>query len=135
MPKLIQAGLWHEEQGVFSLIGSRCPQCGGKHFPARQVCSHCYAEDMPVVSFAGKGKIYAFTQVYIKSPLITEHPYAVGYVMLDDGITVPARLIAVTEQPAIGMPVVLEAGRTGQTLEGEEVHSYFFRLLKQGENE
>lgn len=129
MPKLIQEGLWQEDQGVPSLIGSHCPRCGGKFFPVRKVCPHCFAEDIPEISLARRGKVYSFTQVYIKSPLITEHPYTVGYVLLDDGITIPTRFMAGGEKLAIGMTVSLEVGITGKTTDGEEIKSYYFRPL------
>jgi len=125
--KTIQDGLWQEELGVSSLKGSQCPQCESKYFPERKVCPKCYWDKLSTVLLSGSGIVFSCTQVFIRSKLISEHPYTVGYVLLEDGITVPARLMGDKDKLDIGLPVSLAVGVTGKNSEGEEVIGYYFQ--------
>jgi len=109
------------------LLGSRCEECGFKAFPARKICPRCYSDKQAGAALSRRGKIHSFTRIFIKSPAIAETPYAVGYVLLEDGITVPARLLCSGEDPRIGLSVVLASGSTGQGPGKEEADAYFFR--------
>jgi len=125
--KTIQDGLWQVELGEPSLIGSQCLQCGNKYFPERKFCPKCYRDILSTVLLNRSGIVFSCTQVFIKSKLIPEQPYIVGYVLLEDGITVPARLMGDKDKLDIGLPVSLAVGVTGKNSEGEEVIGYYFR--------
>ncbi len=110
-----------------ALLGSRCEECGFKAFPARKICPRCYSDKQAGAALSRRGKIHSFTRIFIKSPAVTETPYAVGYVLLEDGITVPARLLSSGDNLKIGLPVVLAGKITGQESSKEEADAYFFR--------
>ena len=127
MSKTIQDGLWQEEFGKPLLIASQCLQCESKYFPERKICPKCYSDKLSTVLLASSGIVFSCTQVFVKSKLISEQPYTVGYVLLEDGITVPARLIGDKGKLEIGLPVSLAIGVTGKDSEGEEVIGYYFQ--------
>lgn len=131
MAKTIQDGLWQEELGVPSLNGSQCLHCGSKYFPERKICPKCYRDKLSTVLLSSSGIVFSCTQVFIKSKLIPEQPYTVGYVLLEDGITVPARLMGDQDKLDIGLPVTLAVGVTGKNSEGEEVIGYYFQPPKE----
>lgn len=133
MTKTIQDGLWQEELGEPALIGSQCLQCGSRYFPERKFCSKCFVDKLSTVLLASSGIVFSYTQVFIKSKLIPEQPYTVGYVLLEDGITVPARLMGDKDKLEIGLPVSLAVGVTGKNSEGEEVIGYYFQPPKEVE--
>lgn len=112
------------------LLGVACPECGQKHFPPRQACPNCYCDTLVPSKLPGWGTIYCSTKVWIPSPKIKEHPYHIGYVNLDEGITVPAVFTGADEY-SIGTRVqlVVDVLRT----EGEEdIFFYKFRPVPPG---
>jgi uncharacterized OB-fold protein len=132
MSKTVQENLWKEGPEGPALIGSRCEDCGAKAFPARRICPRCHSAGQSASALSRRGKIYSFTRIFIKSPVVAEVPYAVGYVLLEDGITVPARLVGPGETLKIGLPVVLEAGMTGKEPGDDENSVYCFKLEETG---
>lgn len=100
------------------LVGSKCRKCGRLFLPPRPICSHCRNKDMESVDFKGKGKLIAFTVVYVPPPLMIEEgfsrekPYCAGVVELDEGARVSARIVGVDvtkpDTIKIGMPVSVE---------------------------
>ncbi len=80
-----------------------------------------------------QGKVFSYTRIFIDTPVVDEFPYLVAYVLLDDGITVPARLKHFEGSPDVGTPVELEVGVTGRTAAGEEIEGYYFRPEKGGD--
>ncbi len=110
-----------------ALLGSRCAECGFKAFPARKICPKCYSDQQEDMFLSRRGRIHSFTRILIKTPAVAETPYIVGYVLLEDGITVPARLLCSEEEPSIGQPVVLAGGCDGEVTGREEADACFFR--------
>jgi len=125
--KSVQETIWVQEPGGPALFGSRCGDCGLKAFPARRVCAKCFSENQSAVVLSRYGSIYSFTRVFIKTPLFGEVPYAVGYVLLADGLTVPARLRCSGEFLKIGSPVVMEIETNSEKQENAGNDGYYFR--------
>lgn len=126
-------------EGVFrvngagaELVGSRCPQCGARHFPARTHCPDDMAET-EAVNLGGRGTLYSATVIRTKPPFGLPAPYAVGYVDLDAH---PLRIFMLldpehTEDFRIGMPLALKSGALGVGLGGEPcIRPYFTPALK-----
>ncbi len=82
---------------------------------------------------ARRGKVLSYTRICIDVPAVDEAPYLVGYVLLDDGISVPARLKYFDVNPDVGSAVVFEVGVTGKTAAGEAITGYYFRPERGGE--
>jgi uncharacterized OB-fold protein len=127
MSKPLQENILIEGPQGPVLLGSRCEECGFKAFPARKICPGCYSDKQGSTVLSRRGKIHSFTRIFIKSAAIAEIPYIVGYVLLEDGITVPARLLSSGDNLKIGLPVVLAGKITGQESSGEEADAYSFR--------
>lgn len=98
------------------LVGSRCKKCGKVHMPAAPMCKACKSSDMELVEFSGKGKLAAFSIIYIGStPMIQagfdrKKPYCAGIVQLEEGGSICAQINDVDvfhpETIKIGSPLV-----------------------------
>ncbi|MEW5921351.1 MAG: OB-fold domain-containing protein [Bacillota bacterium] len=133
MVKTVRENLWNQDTGAPALFGSCCRKCGAKYFPARKICWRCYSTDQEKIILSQRGTVYAFCNVFFKKNENDETPYTVGYVLLEDGITMPARICCPRESLKVGTPVVLEAGVTGLFPDGKEKPGYFFKLeVKEG---
>jgi uncharacterized OB-fold protein len=93
------------------LLGSLCPACGMRMFPARGFCPACDSEAAPeVVTLAPTGRVFSFTTVR-QAPGHRPVPYTLAYVDLDDGVRVLAQLDAPAGasavEPRIGQRVGL----------------------------
>ncbi len=133
MAEILQQGLWGKTAEGDTLLGSCCSNCGVKAFPHRKVCPRCCSEQQTQIPLSRRGKIYSYTRIFIEMPAMDEAHYLVGYVLLEDGITVPARLRYFDDNPEIGTTVVLETGITGKNAVGEGITGYYFRPEKGGE--
>ncbi len=106
------------------LMGSRCSECGRLHLPPRAICPHCFGERMEWVELAGRGKLAAFTVIYVgPTPMINagygkENPYVSGIVELDEGVKISGQILGVDpkhpEGIQIGLPVVVDFVRRGE---------------------
>jgi uncharacterized OB-fold protein len=132
MTAFIHEGLWGQNKGRPALIGSCCKECGAKFFPVSKICLRCGCENLDKIFFSRRGTIYAFSRVFLKTPEINKVPYTVGYILLDDGISVPARICCPEEHLRIGMPVVLDVGVIKNFSDGEEMDGYFFKVEGEG---
>lgn len=125
-------GIFQGDSVRTELLGSRCPQCGARHFPARAHCPDDMAETESI-SLGNSGTLYSATVVRTKPPFGLPAPYAVGHVDLDDH---PMRIFmlldpAHTEDFSIGMPLDLRSGPLGVGLGGEPcIRPYFTPALK-----
>jgi uncharacterized OB-fold protein len=79
---------------------------------------------------AGQGDIYTSTKVCLPSPKIREHPYHIGYVTLDEGVTVPAVFTGAEEYP-IGTRVEMVIDVLREE-DGDQVFAYKFKPVPQG---
>ena len=81
----------------------------------RLLCPHCLTENLEWVEVSGKGKLAAFTSIYIAPTFMIEqgfdrnNPYLTGIVELDEGRKISARLLgfdaAQPEHAKIGTPL------------------------------
>jgi uncharacterized protein len=113
------------------LMGARCTDCGCLHLPPRTICSNCRSSSMKWEDVSPRGRLAAFTAVYICPSFMIEqgfgrdNPYVSGIVELEDGVKISARILELDakhpETIKIGMPLVLDFIETG---EGEEKNVY-----------
>jgi uncharacterized OB-fold protein len=100
------------------LMASRCTRCRALHLPPRAICPECHGDQLEWVEASGKGKLVAFTIIYVgPSAMIAEgfdrkNPYCSGIVQLDEGVRISARITGVDAQHPdsirIGMPLSAE---------------------------
>jgi uncharacterized OB-fold protein len=126
---------FHQYLSQGKLKASRCPDCQQVFLPVRALCPDCGQIELEWVDLSGKGKLAAFTSVYIGPTFMNEEgfsrekPYLTGIVELDEGPRISARLLGLDpENPAaikIGIPLVFTEHKIG---EGEgETHQLAFR--------
>jgi uncharacterized OB-fold protein len=84
------------------LLGSRCPVCGDVRVPARKLCPNDTVE-CESLALTGEGTLYEAVRIEL-APEGFESPYWVGYVDLDEGARLFARIggLPAGEQPQHG---------------------------------
>ena len=97
------------------LMGSRDTKSGKMFLPPRPLNPENYSADMEWVEFKGKGKLQAYTIVYIATTAMIEagfdrkNPYCVGIVKLDEGPSISGLVLGVDvfdpQSIKIGTPV------------------------------
>ena len=117
------------EQG--KLIGSKCPKCGFVVSPQRLICPKCHSDQSTIIEFSGKGKLSAFTIIYVPPTEMQEagynakNPYCVGIVTLDEGPRVNAQILGLDlsqpDQIKIGTPLTMTTIQRGPE---EALHTY-----------
>ena len=86
---------WRHIPQRYSLIGSKCSQCGTVFFPKRVICPECRRKgQLEDIKFKGKGKIYSYS--VINTP--TEEfkiiaPYVVAIVELEEGAKLTTQIV------------------------------------------
>lgn len=106
------------------LMATQCEGCGGTFVPPRPVCPKCHGEAMEWVAMSGKGKLAAFTAVYIGPTAMIEAgydrttPYLTGVVQLEEGPMISAQILgldaAQPEISAIGTPLTVSFIERGE---------------------
>jgi len=109
------------------LMGSHCPNCKVTYLPPRAICPECLGDEMAWVEVSGKGKLVAYTSIYIAPTFMIEqgfdrsHPYLTGIVELEEGPKISAHLLGfdatLPEQVQIGTPLKVAFWEHG---EGDE---------------
>ncbi len=124
----IRPGLFKQDPEP-CLVGSKCPRCNSRFFPAREVCSQCYLVGLDDYSLGRRGSVQVFTTVYAPIPDFPS-PYVVGYVHIpEDGLSVPTLLTAEKlEDIAVGMSANLVVEPLSATSKGETVLVYKFQV-------
>jgi uncharacterized protein len=99
------------------LLGSKCQECGELTIPARQICPNCHSNQMEVYAYSGKGKLVAFTVIFVPPIMMAEagydskNPYCSGIVELKEGPRISAQILDVDmKQPEnirIGTPMMM----------------------------
>lgn len=99
-------------------MGSRCAETGEIFVPPRPVCPHTYSPNMEWVELSGRGRLVAFTAIYIGTSAMVaagydrKNPYCTGIVELEEGPRFSALIDGVDathpETIRIGQP--LQAG-------------------------
>ena len=81
------------------LKASQCTDCQRKFLPVRALCPNCGQTNLEWVDLSGKGKLAAYTSVYIGPTFMNEEgfsrdkPYLTGIVELEEGPKISARLL------------------------------------------
>jgi uncharacterized OB-fold protein len=81
------------------LMGTQCSECHALYLPPRAICQQCQNDQMVWVELAGRGKLVAFTAVYVGPTFMNElgfdktNPYMTGVIALDEGVKISARLL------------------------------------------
>jgi uncharacterized OB-fold protein len=113
------------------LMGSRCRACGRLYLPPRPLCPECHSEEMEWAEMSGRGRLLAFTTVYVVPTAMLaagygrENPYCVGLVRLEEGPTISAQILGFDpkrpEEIEIGIPLRVAFLERG---EGEARRTY-----------
>lgn len=103
---------------------SRCKGCQNIYLPVRAICPDCGQSHMEWIDLCGKGKLAAYTSVYIGPSFMNElgygrdKPYLTGIVELEEGPKISARLLGFDpENPSkikIGTAVELSIIKIGE---------------------
>jgi uncharacterized OB-fold protein len=106
------------------LMGSRCPHCQEIFLPPRAICPKCHSNQMEWVEMSGKGKLAAFTSIYIGPTFMNEagfgkdNPYITGIVELEEGVKISALVLGLDarhpESIQIGIPLKVEFTEQGE---------------------
>lgn len=117
--------------GEEKLTGCHCQPCGRIYYPARPMCPECYGGEMDAVEFSGKGKLAAYSIIYIAPTAMLEagfdrkNPYCAAVVELEEGPRICAQLVGMdVKQPErikIGQPVTATFMKRG---EGEAAKTF-----------
>jgi uncharacterized protein len=101
--------------GERKLVASRCKACNHLFFPARPMCPECHGKEMEAVELSGKGKLAAYSVIYIAPTAMIQagydrkNPYCAAVVKLEEGPSICAQLVGVDmlhpETIKIGTPV------------------------------
>jgi len=116
------------------LMGSKCKKCGARSVPPRPLCTKCYGTEMEWVEVPGRGKLAAFTCIYIAPPFMAaqgygrDNPYISGVIELEDGGRVDARIEGLDperpEEIRVGAPMKVKFIR-GKDAGSEETYLGF----------
>ena len=98
----IWSGLMGADDDGAYLVGGKCGACGFTTLGLRDVCPDCWAEgSMRQTPIGRRGTLYTYTMIH-QLPKGYDHPFAVGYVDLADGVRVFAHLEDTPESLTIG---------------------------------
>ena len=119
------------------LMGSHCHTCNKDFLPPRAICPSCHNDQLTWVEFSGKGKLAAFTSIFIAPTAMIDagygrdKPYLAGVVELDAGVKVSAQILDLDatkpEEVKIGTSLLAEFVERG---EGEKRKTFLaFRAI------
>ena len=110
------------------LLGSRCRDCGGHHFPRHGNCPYCASDAVEEVQLSSSGTLWAFTAVTAPPPGYRgEVPYGFGVVELPEGVRVIGRLTEPRPDVLrIGQAMALVVVPLHTDDDGNEVVTYAF---------
>lgn len=78
------------------IIGSKCKRCGNLMIPLKPICSSCGSLDVEKFESTGKGRIQAFTVIYVAPKAFEEKvPYIVALIRLEEGVKIMGRIIGI----------------------------------------
>ncbi len=117
--------------GRRKLMASRCSRCGALSLPPRPMCTACRARDMQWAELSGRGRVVTFTAITVvpdalaKQGFGPDRPLVTGFVALEEGPTVPARIECDGRAVEVGMAV--EADFLAGDDEGQKAATLIFR--------
>jgi len=110
--------------GEKKLMGSHCNTCNKDYLPPRAICPNCHSDQLTWIEFSGKGKLAAFTSIYIAPTAMIEagygrdNPYLAGVVELDEGVKISAQVLGMDaskpEEVEIGVSLQAEFVERGE---------------------
>lgn len=95
------------------LVGARCQACGNLYLPAREICPHCFSDQIAWAPLSGEGKLAAFTSITIAPTAMEaqgfgrDNPYCTGIVELAEGVKISARILGVDAKTPTSIPIGL----------------------------
>ncbi|MCW2522492.1 MAG: Zn-ribbon OB-fold protein [Frankiales bacterium] len=96
----------------------KCGNCGRLHFSPRAFCPFCSSVDIGWIRSSGRGTVESFIINHTPGPGYAEQgPYAIAFVLLDEGIRLASNLLEVEQTPTaitIGMPVEVTFEERGE---------------------
>lgn len=108
-----------------------CLKCGQIFLPPRPICPTCHGQNMQWVALSGQGVLVAFTSIAVAPAVMVQqgygrhNPYISGFVALNEGPTVPARIQCRKQPIRIGTPMM--ANFMDQCPNGEKQVTLVFR--------
>jgi uncharacterized OB-fold protein len=106
------------------LMGSHCTTCNKDYLPPRAICPNCHSDQLTWIEFSGKGKLAAFTSIFIAPTAMIEagygrdNPYLAGVVELDEGVKISAQILGLDakkpEEVKIGTQLQAEFVERGE---------------------
>lgn len=86
------------------LMGARCKSCRTILVPPRAVCPKCGSADMRWEELKGTGKLLTYSVVHVAPPAFQSLvPYAVGIVLLTEGVRLPGMIRTDLKDLRIGL--------------------------------
>jgi uncharacterized protein len=137
---LLAPHLLRRDPGGWTLMGSRCVACGELYFPRARGCTRCSGTELVDAALGDSGRLWSWTVQGFepKDPYDGSNgdagfqPYGVGYVELEGGLKVEARLtVADPARLRIGMPMRLTLDAYRHLPGGEPVHTFAFEPVPQ----
>lgn len=106
------------------LMGSHCTTCSKDYLPPRAICPNCHGDQLTWIEFSGRGKLAAFTSIFIAPTAMIEagygrgNPYLAGVVELDEGVKISAQILGMDatkpQEVQIGTPLQVEYVERGE---------------------
>ena len=86
---------WRRIPERYRLLGVKCETCSSHYFPGRSICPKCRRKGkITDVRFAGKGKIYSFTEISAPPEGFEDQiPYILAIIELDEGAKLTAQIV------------------------------------------
>ncbi|GAB4471273.1 MAG: hypothetical protein Kow00124_08140 [Anaerolineae bacterium] len=115
--KPFTAAAFYQYIAEHRLMGARCPACDALFLPPRAICPHCHSAALEWVELSGRGRLAAFTAIYVAPTFMIEqgfgrdNPYLTGIVELEEGVKISARIVGMDpHQPEairVGTPLTV----------------------------
>jgi uncharacterized OB-fold protein len=99
-----------------SLIGTCCPDCDRRFYPARHLCPTCYRDDLPSAPLARSGAVATWTVVRIGKRFPT--PYALCYADFPGDVRVLGRVTNWREGMSLRPGATVTAHGVNEVVEG-----------------
>lgn len=133
--RFIDDRIMRDTDGGVRLVGGRCRDCSLVSFPRAEGCARCGGDEIGEHLLSDVGTIWTWTtQGFLPKRPYTGPgtpqdftPYVLGYVELDDGIRIEARIDAAPDEVVIGQEVRLVAAPHAKDADGAEVLMFAFR--------
>jgi uncharacterized OB-fold protein len=120
------------------LKASRCVDCQKIYLPVRAICPDCGRSNLEWIELSGKGKLAAYTSIYIGPSFMNalgfgrDKPYLTGIVELDEGPKISARLLGLDPENPSEIKIGTALEYSGIEI-GDEDHISMQLAFKAGE--